>query len=189
MPPNAKIIRPSVAVVILAGGKSSRMGSDKAKLQLGDISLLEHMQQILNNANVQDIYINDQYNIADVIANRGPLSGFHAALCKFIGQYDFLIITPIDMPELLPAIFTQLNHASSKYNIVHFKNHILPLRIRVSDANIKIVTDILQKTTDFSVMNFIRKFDTLEIDDTGFDDKIFQNINTLKQWVRYHKSK
>ncbi len=77
---------------ILAGGKSSRMGRDKAFLKIGEKTFLENAVEILKpNCDQVKIVLNKSQNhfieklpdgishIFDIHENRGALGGIHAA--------------------------------------------------------------------------------------------------------------
>ena len=94
---------------VLAGGQSSRMGSDKALLSLAGTPLVKHALGILQTAGL-DVRIagarSDLSTFAPVVADEpatsglGPLAGICAALDKGIAQYS--VFLPVDLP-LIPA--------------------------------------------------------------------------------------
>jgi molybdopterin-guanine dinucleotide biosynthesis protein A len=94
---------------VLTGGKSSRMGRDKALLELAGKPLVQHavvkLQRIcaevhlLGNRNELAVY---GPLVRDVHEGRGPLSGIEAALED--SQYDWNLFMPVDMP-FLPTSF------------------------------------------------------------------------------------
>ena len=98
-----------VTGVILAGGESSRMGSDKALLTIDGVSFLERIRQTLSGV-LGDVVISARDEIGysvpgarvigDVYKNCGPLAGIHAALLAiptsraFIVSCDLPLVTP-----------------------------------------------------------------------------------------------
>ena len=91
---------------IIAGGKSSRMGRDKALIPFNGQPLVAHIAQILTPIFDEIIVVTANSNIAraadlpavaDVFLNRGPLGGIHAALSHF-GAPTFVVAC--DMPYL-----------------------------------------------------------------------------------------
>jgi molybdopterin-guanine dinucleotide biosynthesis protein A len=96
-------------IVILAGGKSRRMGRDKLKLTLGGHSLLESAVMRFRDE-FKDIYISvadaEKYSnvkarrIVDILPGAGPLSGLHAALTTLCGNGVFLVAA--DLPYSSP---------------------------------------------------------------------------------------
>ena len=93
--------------VVLAGGQSSRMGQNKAAMFSSKLqnSLLGHCTQLL--AQLTDVNVlvsgeNEVGGIADILPQRGPLSGIHAVLAHidlFTPITGFLFV-PVDMPNL-----------------------------------------------------------------------------------------
>ncbi len=108
------------AAFILAGGRSSRMGSDKALLPFRGRTLVEHVvaQAHSVTSNITLVgdsrrYINFGYPvIEDSFSGCGPLAGIHAALTSTIGECN--LILACDMPELTGEFLGQLmEHAEA----------------------------------------------------------------------------
>lgn len=97
------------AAVILAGGKSRRMGRDKLGLTIGGRTLLESAV-IRFAAEFDDVYISvadaekypeiDARRVVDVHPGAGPLSGLHAALTTIPEDGVFLVAA--DLPDSSP---------------------------------------------------------------------------------------
>lgn len=123
------------SALILAGGQSSRMGRDKALLQLNGKSLLQHMQQLALDSGAVEVLIsrNQPGFIADAESaqQQGPLAGILAALQHCSSAQ--LLVLPIDTPLLSAASLRQLlqqaNGAAS-----YFSNSPLPCVLPVSPA-------------------------------------------------------
>jgi len=96
----------SLSAVLLAGGKSSRMGVDKATLLFRRRPLWRHQLETLGNLKPDRIFVSAQVDpawrpadvefVADVQPSRGPLSGIAAALSRTRNAH--LIVLAIDMP-------------------------------------------------------------------------------------------
>jgi molybdopterin-guanine dinucleotide biosynthesis protein A len=95
---------------VLAGGRSTRMGQDKAVLQVGGRSLVELALDKLRSIGVAEPRIagarTDLSSLAPVVPDLhpgcGPLSGIEAALAATTKGLNLFL--PVDMP-LLPARF------------------------------------------------------------------------------------
>ncbi|WP_176591778.1 molybdenum cofactor guanylyltransferase [Sphingobium sp. EM0848] len=89
---------------VLAGGRSSRFGSDKAQAMLAGRSLLNHAAAALG-AHVEQVVVcgrqlSGMVGLADRPApDMGPLGGLNAALHHAAAQgYDAVLTTGCDMP-------------------------------------------------------------------------------------------
>lgn len=102
------------AVFVLAGGRSSRMGRDKALLPFQGRSLVEHVafqaQGVTDNITLVGKtcrYANLGYPvIEDIFPGRGPLSGLHAALTSTRSNWNLMLAC--DMPEITAEFLKQL---------------------------------------------------------------------------------
>lgn len=92
-----------IAGVVLAGGRSSRMGRDKAFLDFGGKPLIDHMMELLRDAGVDDVYVSgdiDGYpSIPDMQSFNGPACAIADVMAHLI-QYDGVLFVPVDMPLL-----------------------------------------------------------------------------------------
>ena len=99
--------------VILAGGKSQRMGRDKASLLLGEQTLLQHVAAILQTTFPRVLVSVRQLRpdialpqIRDTYAEAGPLAGLYTALTHAETPWIFAVAT--DMPFVQPALIDYL---------------------------------------------------------------------------------
>lgn len=99
--------QPRVGGYVLAGGRSSRMGTDKALLQLAGKPLIQHAVTKLRRicAEVHILSSNSELAtygplVPDIHSDSGPLGGIEAALAH--SEYDWNLILPVDVP-FLPA--------------------------------------------------------------------------------------
>ena len=98
--------------LLLCGGRSSRMGQDKAHLKLDGQSLLQRGLALLAQAGCQQVFAGGDYPEAASIADlprwqgRGPLAGIASALMR---EPDALwLILPVDMPGVTAAMLQQV---------------------------------------------------------------------------------
>src|SRR5690349_1942483 len=91
---------------VLAGGKSSRMGCNKALLPFRGRTLVEHIASEVSTVTHTVALIGDRALyiilgypvIEDVFPGRGPLSGIHAALRASGAEWS--LVVACDMPEM-----------------------------------------------------------------------------------------
>lgn len=92
--------------VVLAGGKSSRMGRDKALIEVGGVILLQRALDLLRPATSTVMVIGDPtkygassaHVIADDEPGQGPLGGLVTALRH--ARHDRLLVLGCDLPGL-----------------------------------------------------------------------------------------
>jgi molybdopterin-guanine dinucleotide biosynthesis protein A len=104
---NGWIIRENATAIILAGGKSSRMGVDKSLLSVngepmiaGIVRQLEdYFDEVIISANDPGKYaFLKRAVVPDVEKNRGPLMGIYSCLMASNSEVNF--ITACDIPEM-----------------------------------------------------------------------------------------
>ena len=115
--------------LLLAGGRSRRMGQDKARLDWRGQSLLSHQRELLRRAGAARVLVSGDYpeegGIPDRLPGRGPLGGLHAVTA---GLDDGpLLILPIDMPNVAPEWIAAL--ARHPASCAHYLDHVLPMRL------------------------------------------------------------
>lgn len=88
------------SAIILAGGKSTRMGFDKQLLKIDERRLMDSLihklhkdfEEIIIVTNRPDLYIGLSHIITtDILKDKGPLGGIHAGLKKSSSQYAFVV--------------------------------------------------------------------------------------------------
>lgn len=79
----------NIAGIVLAGGQSSRMGQDKAKLTIEDHTLLSRAVNLLHAAGFEDCYVSGDYQgfncIPDTQSELGPIAGIAACATQLSG--------------------------------------------------------------------------------------------------------
>ncbi len=113
------------SAVILAGGKSRRMGRNKALLDFGGETLIERILRILGQA-FDDVLIsaNDTENyefpgavvVPDVFVEGGSLAGIHAGLLR--ARADQCFFVACDMPFINIGLIRFLSGFTNDYDVV-----------------------------------------------------------------------
>ena len=130
--------------VVLAGGRSSRMGRDKAHLAWGGQTLLAHACATLQAAGAANVIVSGHYPecacIPDTRPGLGPLGGL-ASVMEAVPD-SVLLVVPVDMPLLNPALL-QLLAGNDATACAAYLDHILPMRLRVDDRCRKVIARLV----------------------------------------------
>ena len=183
----------NITALILAGGKSSRMGQDKGLLPFGNSIMAGHVIEqirpqvghILISANRnQDQYAKLGHKIiGDPIEGfQGPLAGFLAGLESI--ETDYLITLPCDGPFVLSNYVERmakgLFNASADIAVAHDGKRLQPVHVLLHRK----VTEELKDTLEKGERKIDRWFPhhawvTVDFSDTP---QQFDNINTPEDY-------
>ena len=181
--------------VILAGGKNSRMGSDKAILDLDGEPFIKRIAGVLNSVFESTIIISDKVDdykflglpiYPDIYKNCGPLGGIHTALSNV--KTDLVFVVSCDLPMIKPEIIRQLltfTNDSTNVIIPTYQDRIQPLCGIYSLNSISsletYITSGGRKVLDFinSLKPVIVPFNSFSFTDRK---NPFINVNTLEEY-------
>lgn len=116
---------PRIGGIILAGGKSRRMGRDKAFLELGGRPLIEIVLDRVQDVAAQPIIVTNTPErychlgarvVADILPGVGTLGGIHAGLTA--SRYHQALVVACDMPWLNPPLLRYMASLSPSYEAV-----------------------------------------------------------------------
>ena len=114
-----------VTAIILAGGKSSRMGRNKAFIKLKGKTFIEKIIATLKSIFDEVIIVTNEIEklkglkvrvVKDIVPNRGPLSGIHSGLVNSKTPINFVVAC--DMPFLNPVVINQMVRIANGYDAV-----------------------------------------------------------------------
>jgi molybdopterin-guanine dinucleotide biosynthesis protein A len=118
--------------VVLAGGKSSRMGQDKASLQREKQDMLSYSMSLLKAAGSSQVLVSGgEQGIDDLVANLGPLGGIQSIIKQFKPQA--LLILPVDLPLMTLVELARLKQVGElSHQACYFTDNYLPLYLPVN---------------------------------------------------------
>jgi len=105
-----------VTAVVLVGGRSTRMGRDKAQLLLDGRTLTEHVLAALSGVATRALLAGralpglDVPAVVDQYSDAGPLGGIASALDAV--RTPLALVTACDMPSIRPALVALLLDAA-----------------------------------------------------------------------------
>src|SRR3954452_22512805 len=119
----------NAAGIVLAGGRSSRMGSPKAALEWHGSTLLHRVTGIVGRAvdgpvvvvrapeqDLPDLPPGVRV-VEDAAEGRGPLQGLAAGLGAVAGESELAYVSSTDVPLLHPAFVRAVVQAASSENV------------------------------------------------------------------------
>ncbi len=182
--------------IILAGGKSSRMGTDKGLITIGDKSMIEFIINELKASKIKDILIvsnNLEYKkfglpvFPDIIKDKGPLGGIYTGLTKSSRLRN--IVLSCDIPLISSKIINHLIDISAEFPLMvtKYEDKIHPL-IGVWDASLipSIGEDLIEdrlKLKDYISENGAVYTDLKECG-IILDNTTLMNVNTQDELIR-----
>jgi len=166
--------------IILAGGKSRRIGEDKAFLEIDNKPLIELVVERLKAVfNKIIIVTNDPVKfqflgikvVKDVVFNKGPLGGIYTGLLISETKYNF--ICACDMPflssHLLKFMSSEVegndvvvpivgNFAEPLHSI-YSKNCLMPIKRHLENGELRVRDFFPEVKCKYIPENLIRKYD------------------------------
>ncbi len=179
--------------VILYGGKSRRMGRDKAELIIENQTFLEHISAELKNfdelllsVDSLDKSPDSKYTaVTDIYADCGPMGGIYAALSAC--NSDALLVVSCDLPlfreELGNYLCSQLTEDADAVVPVTSDGRMHPL----CAVYLKSVAPVFEKhlkSNSYKILDAYRDMNVkyIAMDRTPCSEKWLQNINTPQEY-------
>lgn len=180
-----------VTAFILAGGRSSRMGQDKAFLALAGKPLIAHALDLAHSVAPQSVIVGDPAKFAcfaptlpDAFSGRGPLAGIHAALQASTTDFNLMLAidTPLIEPGFLRFLISAAEASDAVVTVPFAAQHLHTLCAVYRKAFFEIADRALangQNKIDalFASLN-VRRIEECEIEAAGFQASMFRNLNT-----------
>ena len=182
---------PDVSAFILAGGKSTRMGTDKAFVTLNGRTLLARLLEVVRSVTTDVRIVGDAAKFAafapvveDVFPACGPLGGIHAALRASTSELN--LILAVDVPfvsfALLQFLMAHARNSDASVTVPRINQGWQPLcavyRREFADA-----AEIALRAGRYRIDAL---FDQVQVqvvaeealEAAGFSSNIFRNLNT-----------
>jgi molybdopterin-guanine dinucleotide biosynthesis protein A len=186
-----------VTAFILAGGKSTRMGRDKAFLPWEGRPLLERALEAARTvtADVRIVGAREKFEqygdvVEDIYPERGPLGGIHAALRTT--ATDLNLVLAVDLPFVTPGLLSYLIE-----RVQDVPNQDAPLMVTVPRLSagweplcavypkqfVEAAEEALREGRNaihpLLDRMAVRTIDEGELIEAGFSVQMFRNINTI----------
>lgn len=189
-------LSPDLTGFILAGGKSQRMGRDKAFVLLQGRTLLTRALELARGVAGEVRIVGDRAKFAafapvveDVFPGCGPLAGIHAALRA--SQTDLNLMLAVDLPlippELLQYLVARARAASAIVTVARTNEDWQPLcavyRREFANTAEQALRAGKYKIVPLFASNCTQLVSEEELAHAGFSADIFRNVNTPEELV------
>jgi len=184
----------AVTGFVLAGGKSSRMGSDKAFLRLGEETLLSQALKVAGAVAREVRIVGDAEKFAacarvveDVYRDRGPLGGIHGALLSSTTELNLVLAVdlPLVRPELLEYMLLRARESGAMVTVPRAGNGLQPLCAVYRRGFVEVAEQSLRGGKN-KIDSLFERVGTCVIEEdelvrAGFSAEMFRNLNTPEE--------
>ena len=184
-----------VTAYVLAGGKSTRMGRDKAFLELGGQSLLARAVATARGLTQNVVIVGNEVKFAafgsvveDVYQERGPLGAIHAALTSSVTELNFVLA--VDMPfveeEFARWLIGEARLSENVVTVPRAGGRLHPL-CAVYRKNFAEIAQRSLEAGENKIDRLFSEVSTRVIEEeglvsAGFSPGMFRNVNTREEW-------
>ena len=169
--------------VILAGGKSSRYGTNKALVKIEGIPLIERVATVMQSlfehvfliTNSPDEYAYLGFSMyEDLIKGLGPLGGIYTALTAISNSGGFFV--SCDMPFLNPYLIRHMMEIRENYDAVvpRISENIEALHAFYSNRCLPAVKKLIDRR-EYQIFRFFPKVSVRYVEEAeirGFDSQL-----------------
>jgi molybdopterin-guanine dinucleotide biosynthesis protein A len=179
--------RNDISGYILAGGKSNRMGTDKALLLVQDVPMLKRMIRLIGpfcktilisgqNADYIDFNIE---MVPDLYTGCGPISGIISSLKHSSTEWNLLV--GVDVPFINEELIQYLISQIGQYDCIvpEHEGGVEPLIGLYNRQILPIIEEMISKG-DYKLMRLLAKLNTRYVDCNNLVKqfpRLFFNIN------------
>ena len=177
-----------VSAVILAGGKATRMGSDKSELMIRGKTLLELMADKLKEIGIKDIMLSGTKKelpgtriVPDIYEGKGPAAGVHACLLK--AEKPACLVVSVDVPLVGNETLRELTEAHEGSVTALFHNGEVEPLIAVYDCSLAKDLEEIILSDKAAVKKVLDRTVIKKVEYTG-EDILLTNCNTPEDFDR-----
>jgi molybdopterin-guanine dinucleotide biosynthesis protein A len=182
---------PDVSAFILAGGKSSRMGTDKGLIEFRGEKMIRRtmdvfkglFKEIIIVTNLPLDYLDqDASVVTDIFPGKGPIGGIHTGL--FFSSNEHAFFAACDMPFFNTEFISYMLSRIGKYDIVvpETEKGFQPLHAIYSRKCLNRIKTLIREDR-LKATGFYKGFRTLAIPPNDIarfnpEGRMFYNVNT-----------
>lgn len=184
-----RYIKAALSGAVIAGGKSSRLGINKALLPFQGKPVIKRMLETLSPLvssikiianNPADYYALHTETVPDIRPGCGPLSGIHAALT--LSSTEYVLVVSCDMPLLTAETLKPLLREYPGHDITMYKHRLFEPLCAIYRRT---CLPALEELMDHGEYRIIDLFPSLNAHIIRIDQgDVFQSINTKEDYKK-----
>lgn len=174
------------------------MGTDKAFLRLGNVTLIEHVISVAKEVCATVVLVGDKGRLSryglvveDEYPGQGPLAGIHAALSSAFSAPSSIVLS-VDIPAISAAFLKYLvnEHRDGRGQITlprsggHLQTLCAVYRPEFAAIAEQSLREGRNKIDPLFSRVPVRVIEEEELKALGFSPDIFDNVNTPADWQR-----
>jgi len=188
--------------IILAGGKNSRMGANKAFLKIDGVRLIEKTLDvyrrifneiiIVTNDPLSYMEFADAAIVTDIYKGKGPLGGIYTGL--FYAKNDYAFVSACDMPFLSMDFILYMIEQKGKHDVIvpELSEGFQALHAIYSRNCLSAIKRMID-ADELKIIEFYKKVRVLNIPEEKIkpfekNGRFFININTPEDFKNIGKS-
>lgn len=197
--------------IVLAGGLSTRMGTNKALLPYQGKRLIDHMIELVRDAlsdtgvGPAQVHISGKIpnypgipnvpSVHDQIKGIGPIGGIATVLNQVrMTPVTHLIFVPVDMPALTPALLKSLACTDLSANALYYEDSMFPLRLRNTPIVHRTLQNMIRESLErspsapssaCSVRDLHQRLGGRKLMVSPELRDQLVNLNTPEEWIRH----
>ena len=193
----------NISGIILAGGKNSRMGVNKAFLEIDGTRLIDSTLKIyrgifaeiiiVTNDPLSYIEFTDAAVVTDIYKGKGPLCGIYTGL--FYSKNPYAFVSACDMPHLNKSFIDYLVSQADQHDVIvpETTDGYQPLHAIYSRNCLPSVKRLLL-LDKLKITGFYRDMRVLSIGEEQIrpfnpDGRLFKNLNTPEDVEKVNRRK
>jgi molybdenum cofactor guanylyltransferase len=200
--------RTTMQGLILAGGQSSRMGTDKALLDIAGQPLLQHIITRMKSLKLSPITVavadaarEMRYRQAlgdfgelesiryahDRFVGCGPIAGLHAGLSS-MQEEGYVFVLACDMPSVSESLYTRLAAESAVSEAEVIRTPGQPFHaLYHTKAAPKLLQQLEQG--ELRMMRMLDRLHTELVEPSLPEEEAFRNLNTQEDYERFYRGR
>ena len=192
----------SITGIILSGGRSLRMGQNKAFIQIEGLPIIERIctlfkqlfREVIIITNETELFLNLASKIyTDIIPNKGALGGLYTGIYYSMFEYSFCVAC--DMPLINKSLveFLVQNIRGEDVIVPRTKDGLQPLHALYSKNCLNAIKETIERGK-YKILDFYSRVNVKIIEEEDFicldpSKASFINVNTPEELISIRRER